>query len=47
MTELEAKRFLENTKVKVTPEESEQIQNFAFRLGYEWAGTLKRMSSKG
>lgn len=43
MTESEAKRFLETTKVKVTPEESEQIQKFAFRLGYEWEGCGKKV----
>lgn len=36
MTKQEAYDFLENTKVKVTPEQSEKIQEIAFKAGLGW-----------
>lgn len=36
MTTKGARRFLENTKVSVTPEQSAKIQEFAFKVGFSW-----------
>lgn len=36
MTKQEAYDFLKNTKVKVTPEQSEEIQYIALKAGYSW-----------
>lgn len=38
MTKQEAYDFLKNTKVKVTPEQSRNVQEIAFKAGFIWAG---------